>query len=117
MTYVKILTKILNSPRNLLIIKGKTPFDKTFSKITKSKNADFVWVKKPLPSQMTAVILARISGKKFLWIQSFANPPEPSFVSRLLLNQADEIIVKSKAMATKLRRFGVDKPKVKIVKS
>lgn len=116
MTYVKILTSILNSPRNLLIIKGKATFDKTFTKIAKSKNSEFVWVKKPQAVQMAAVILARISGKKFLWIQSFSNPPEPSFICRLLLNQADEIIVSGSALARKLRRFGIDKPKIRILK-
>ena len=116
MTYVKILTSILNSPRNLLIIKGKTTFDKTFTKIINSKNSQFVWVKQSVATQMAAVILARIIGKKSLWIQSFSNPPEPSFVCRLLLNQADEIIVSGSALARKLKKFGIDKPKIRLLR-
>lgn len=115
MAYVKILSKILNSPRNLLTIKGSPTFAKTFSKIIKSKNIDFVWVQKPYLAQMAAVVVTRLMGKKFLWIQSFSNPPEPSFISRLLLNQADEILVQSRSMGVKLKKFGVDKPRIRLL--
>lgn len=116
MAYVKILSNILNSQANILTIKGEAPFAKTFSKIIKSKNIDFVWIQKALPAQMAAVVVTRLAGRKFLWIQSFSNPPEPSFITRLLLNQADEILVKSRAMAAKMKKFGVDKPRIKLLR-
>lgn len=65
---------------------------------------------------MTAVLMARLMGKKFLWIQGFTNPPKPNFLSRLLLSQADKIIVKSKSVADKLTAFGIDKTKIRYQK-
>ena len=99
----------------MLIITAKATFKKTFQKIKKSPK-EFVWVEKPIVSQMAAALLIRLIGKKFLWIQNFENPPVPNFFARLLLNQADEIMVDSRRMAAKLKSLGVEKPKIKLIK-
>ena len=112
----KLLNQLFKSQASLLKIKVNSSFAQTLKKIFKSKKADFIWVQKPKTAQMLSVLLARLSSKKFLWIQSFQNPPQPDFVTRILLNQADEIIVKSKIMAAKLKSLGVEKPKIKLLK-
>jgi len=112
---VKSLNSILTYKNNLLIITAKATFKKTFQKIKKSPK-EFVWVEKPIVSQMAAALLIRLIGKKFLWIQNFENPPVPNFFARLLLNQADEIMVDSRRMAAKLKSLGVEKPKIKLIK-
>jgi len=107
------LASILTSNNNLLRITANTTFKKTFQKIKKS-HKEFVWVLKPDFAQMMAVMLCRLTSEKFLWIQNFENPPVPNFVVRLLLNQADEILVSSRAEARKLHKFGVEKPKIRV---
>ena len=82
----------------------------------KRKKLDFVFVAKTNTAQMSAVLCAKLMGKKFLWVQSFANPPVPGFFTKLLLNQTDTILVSTKKMAAKLHSFGVDKPKIRIKK-
>jgi len=109
---VKLLNSIVN-PKNTLTLGASTPLRKILKKLNKSKHFEAVWVKKPSASQMAAVIIARLSGKKFIWIQSFSNPPVPSFVTRLMLNQADIIIVAKRENIKKLISLGVDKPRIK----
>ena len=116
MSYVKTLHRLLTSKLNLLIIKGSTPFAQTFRKISKKRNSDLVWVKKPIVGQMAAVLLARLTGKKFIWIQYFSNPPTPNFLARILLSQADRIIVSSKKDVVRLKNFGVAKTKIRYQK-
>ena len=113
MVDVKFLNSIFASYKNLLIIKANTTFGKTFKKIRKSRK-EFLLVEKPNPIQMLAVLMLRLSGQKFLWIQNFENPPTPSFFSRLLLNQADEIFVSSRKEAAKLKTLGIEKPRRRI---
>lgn len=115
MKNVKLLNSILN-PKNTLTLGASTSFKKILDKLNKSKHYEAVLVKKPSASQMAAVILARLSGKKFIWIQSFSNPPVPSFISRLMLNQADIIIVTKRENIKKLKSLGVDKPRIKFQK-
>ncbi len=112
---VKSPNSILTYKNNLLKIGAKATFKKTFQKIKKSSK-EFVWVLKPSQAQMSAVLLARLLGKKFLWIQNFENPPVPNFFTRLLLNQVDEILVSSRAQAKKLHALGVDRPKIKLTR-
>lgn len=112
MKNVKLLNSILN-PKNTLTLGAITPFRKILEKLNKSKHFETVWVKKPNASQMAAVIIMRLSGKKFIWIQSFSNPPVPSFITRLMLNQADIIIVTKRESIKKLNILGVDKPRIK----
>lgn len=113
MTNVKFLNSIFTSKNSLLIIKANTTFGKTFKKIRKSRK-EFLLVEKPKPTQMLAVLMLRLSGQKFLWIQNFENPPTPSFFTRLLLNQADEIFVDSRKEAAKLKSLGIDKPRKRV---
>lgn len=113
MKNVKLLNSILN-PNNTLTLGASTSFKKILERLNKSKHFEAVWVKKPNASQMAAVILIRLTGKKFMWIQGFSNPPVPSFFTRLMLNQADIIVVSSAKNIRKLKNFGVDKPKIKI---
>lgn len=103
----------MSSYSNLLVIRANTKFGRTLKKIKKSKK-EFVFVEKPKLHQMLAVILARLLGQKFLWIQNFENPPVPNFLTRLLLNQSDEIIVSSRKEAAKLKSFGIDKPRKRV---
>jgi len=112
---VKNFTPLLSS-KNVLSIGTNSTFKKIIKKINHNKKADVVWLKKPNSVQMSAVLIARLSGKKFLWIQSFSNPPVPGLFTKLLLNQSDTILVSSKKMAAKLRGFGVSKPKIRIQK-
>jgi len=106
------LNQIFTS-RAYLIIKGRASFKKTFVKIKKSKKANFVFIEEPNVSQMLPVLIFKILGKKFLWIQGFANPPTPNFPVRLLLAQADIIIVKSRLQQLKLKNLGIDKSKIR----
>jgi len=111
---VKSLNFILNYKNDLLIITAKATFKKTFQKIKNCKK-EIVWIQKPATAQMAAALLVRLLGKKFLWVQNFENPPVPNFFARLLLNQADEILVGSRRMAAKLKSLGVEKPKIKLL--
>lgn len=112
---VKNFIPVLSS-KNMLSIGANTSFKKTLKKINHNKKADVVWVQKPSPAQMSAILIARLAGKKFLWIQSFSNPPAPGLFTKLLLNQSDTLLVTSKKMAAKLRGLGVNKPKIRIQK-
>lgn len=104
------------TPRpHLITIKEQTTFAQTAIKISKS-SLDVVWVAKPKASQMAAVLLARLSGRKFFWIQSFSNPPHPSFFAKLLLAQADRIIVKNVENRHKLKDFGIERTKIRLEK-
>ena len=116
MSNVKKLTPYFSS-KNVLTIRTNTSFKKILKKISHNKKADVVLLEKSNPTQMSAVVISRLSGKKFLWIQNFSNPPVPGFYTKLLLNQADTILVKSKKMAAKLHGFGIDKPKIRIKKN
>lgn len=113
MPYVKKLHRLLTPKLNLLIIKGSTRFAQTFRKISSQKNSDLVWVARPIATQMAAVLLARLTGKKFIWIQAFANPPTPNFLTRILLSQADRIIVSSKKDVARLKNLGIAKTKIR----
>ena len=63
---------------------------------------------------MTAVLLLKILGRKFFWVQNFSNPPVPNFFARLLISQADRIMVKDKKEASQLKSLGIEKSKIKI---
>ena len=115
MQNVKKSPLALRFRQDLLQIKEHTTFAQTFRLIKKDKQLDVIWVKKPKASQMSAVLLHKLSGRKFQWIQNFENPPVPNFLARLLLNQSDEILVSSRRMATKLKSLGVEKPKIKLL--
>ncbi|OGD84157.1 hypothetical protein A2165_02910 [Candidatus Curtissbacteria bacterium RBG_13_40_7] len=114
MPYVKTPKLVKTLRPYLLTIKAKTSFSKSFSKILNSKRKDFVWVRQAKSGQMFAVLLARLLGKKFFWIQNFTNPPPPNFLARLLLTQADRIVVGSQKLANKLKFLGIDKSKIKV---
>jgi len=111
----KILNQLLSSQTNLLTIKERYSFNQIVEKFTKSKKRDFVFVLKPKPSQMAALLILKLAGHKFYWIQAFSNPPKPNIVSRLLMNQSDTILVKSRKVAASLRSLGVEKPKMKLI--
>src|SRR3990167_8375133 len=113
MSNVKKLQLSKNQSPHLLIIKEHTGFTKTLGKLNKSKH-DFVLVQKPQTRQMSAVLLARLWGKKFYWLQSFSTPPVPNLYTKLLLAQADRIIVASRKDMNKLLKFGVNKYKIRI---
>lgn len=113
MTNLKFLNSIISSKSNLLVIRANSNFKKTFKRIRKSQN-ELILVEKPRARQMFAVLVNRLLGKKFLWIQNFENPPVPGFLARLLLNQSDEIFVSSRKEAAKLKGLGVDKPRKRV---
>ena len=94
----------------------RSSFGQTFKKIISSKNIGFVWLTKPKINQMTAVLLLKILGRKFFWVQNFSNPPVPNFFARLLISQADRIMVKSNKEAGQLQSFGISRSKIKIGK-
>jgi len=112
--YVTKFEKIRKLKPHLLSISPKTSFGKIFRKIKKSKDIEIVWVKKATYSQMAAVLTSRLIGKKFLWIQNFANPPVPNLITRFLLTQTDRIIVISKKDASRLKTFGIEKSKIRL---
>ncbi|MDO8487074.1 MAG: hypothetical protein Q7S45_02175 [Candidatus Curtissbacteria bacterium] len=116
MSYVKNFKPILVSHPRILTIKEHTSFGQTFKKIKNRKRFDFIWIQKPKPQQMAAVLLSRLSGKKFFWIQGFENPPVPKFVTRLLLQQSDRIIVSSTHNRYKLWKLGIGGPKIRMGK-
>ena len=102
--------------QDLLQIKEHTTFAQTFKIIKSDKQIDIVWVKKPKAAQMWAVLLHRLGGQKFRWIQNFENPPAASLWSKILISQADRIIVSSRRDYNKLKRFGINPQKVRIEK-
>jgi len=107
-------TSLVLSSKNVLAIRANTSFKKILKKIHNNKKADYILMEKARPTQMAAILASRLMGKKFIWAQNFSNPPIPSFLTKLLLNQADIVIVSSKKMAAKLHAFGIDKPKIRI---
>ncbi|MBI2012781.1 hypothetical protein HYS90_02530 [Candidatus Curtissbacteria bacterium] len=113
MSNEKFLRQILSAKPRILTIREKISFGQTLSKIANCKNIDFILVQKPKAQQMTAVLAARIIGKKFVWIQNFANPPAPNFFSRLLISQTDRIMVKKKKDRDALISFGISPSKIK----
>lgn len=116
MPYVKNQKLLLAAYPKILTIKEHTSFGQTYKKIKNRKRFDFIWVQKPQSRQMAAVLLTRLCGKKFFWIQGFENPPAPKFLSRLLLNQSDRIIVNSSHYRYKLWKLGISGPKVRMGK-
>ena len=116
MPYVKTAKPDLILSPNLLAIKANTTFGQTLSKIQKAANLDFVYVRRPIIHQMAAVLLKRLTGKKFIWIQGFSNPPRPNFFSTLFLAQADRILAKSQKEITKLKDLGIKFDKIKLQK-
>ncbi len=114
MSYVNIFDLLQSLHPSLTIIGPRVTFGKIFRKINRAKNCEFVWVKKARTDQMTAVLILKIIGKKFLWIQSFENPPAPTFITKLLLSQADRIIVDSRKDANKLKSFGINKSNIRL---
>lgn len=97
---------------NLLKIKVKTSLTKTI-KLIRFKKPDYLIIEKPQVSQMAAVLLWRLAGKKFIWTVNFQNPPQPSFFSKLLIAQADKVITTSKRDLNKLISWGVAKSKIR----
>ncbi|MBI3341676.1 hypothetical protein HY024_00980 [Candidatus Curtissbacteria bacterium] len=63
---------------------------------------------------MAAVLAHKLLGRKFVWIQKFENPPIADLWEKLLVAQADRIIVSSRKDYNKLRRFGVKMSKVRL---
>jgi len=112
--YVKNLKPVLTACPNLLTIKASTTFGQTYKKIKKTKLLDFIYVEKPKATQMVAIVINRLLGKKFFWIQSFENPPTPSFITKLLLNQADRIIVEDKKYLHRLKKLGIPSRKLRL---
>ncbi|MBI2327955.1 hypothetical protein HYU92_06585 [Candidatus Curtissbacteria bacterium] len=113
MFHEKILKTILATRPHLLTIKEHTSFGKIIEKVS-SQKYDFIIVNKAAVKQMAAVLTLRLLGRKFFWIQNFSNPPASNFFARLLLNQSDRILVASKKEIFKLKKLGVDKPKIRI---
>jgi len=97
---------------NLLNIRVNSSFIKTYKKIKNKKGMDFVIVEKPKSQQMLAVVLARLMGKKFVWIQRFENPPVADFLEKLLIAQADKVVISSKKEFNKLQEIGVKKNRI-----
>lgn len=106
------LTSIKNLRPHLLTFGARISFGKIFKTIFKSKNVDFVIVKKAQTNQMAAVLLTRLLGSKFVWVQNFSNPPIPSFLAGLLLSQADHIMATNKKDVEKLLEIGINKRKI-----
>jgi len=101
---------------NLLTIRQSTSFGQIIKKTFKGKKVEFVWVEKPKLMQMTAVLFSRLFGKKFVWIQEFENPPKANFITRFILTQCDQIMVKNRKDAIKLKSFGVKSGRVHLDK-
>ena len=116
MAYVKTQHPVLKLRPHLLQIKEHTTFGQTFNIIRKEKQLDIVWVKKPLPAQMSAVLLHKLTGRKFHWIQNFENPPIANTWSKILIPQADRIIVTNRRDYNKLKKYGIRVSKVRLEK-
>jgi len=113
---VKTFETILKLRSHLLTIKAHTPLIQTITRIKKSKNKDFVFVEKAQIAQMVGVLITRLYGKRFIWIQGFSNPPSPGFIERLLLSQADKILTENERDVKKLKNFGLEKSKIKLLR-
>lgn len=98
---------------NLLKIKDDTTLAQTLKQI-RVKTPDYIILEKPNASQMTAVLISRLAGKNFVWIQGFGNPPTPNILTKLLLTQADRIVAKNKKDIRKLIDLGIKKSKIKL---
>ncbi len=116
MAYVKTPQPVSELRPHLLQIKEHTTFGQTYNMIRYEKQLDIVWVEKPLPAQMSALLLHKLTGRKFLWVQSFQNPPLASNWSKILISQADRIIVTTRRDYNKLKRFGVNVNRIRIEK-
>jgi len=114
--YVKKSKRASTFKFKVSIIPPRSSFGQTFRKIITSKNIGFVWLNRPKINQMVAVLLLKILGRKFLWVQNYKNPPAANFFARLLISQADRILVKDKKEADQLGSFGISKSKIKINK-
>lgn len=112
MQYVKDRKLLLSTRTHILKIKEQTSFGQTFQKIKKVKNADFVLIEKAKSPQMLAALILKLAGRKFFWIQNFSNPPVPSLLAKMLISQADNIIVDSKRDFYKLKSFGIKSAKI-----
>ena len=114
MSNVKTQQPPLELRPNLLQIKEHTTFGQTYNLIRHEKQLDIVWVKKPDPQQMSAVLLHKLTGRKFHWVQNFENPPIAGTWSQILISQADRIIVTTRRDYNKLRRYGIRISKIRI---
>ena len=114
MAYVKKSKRVSTLKFKVSTISPRSSFGQTFKKIITSKNIGFVWLNKPKINQMTAVLLLKILGRKFFWVQNYKNPPAPNFLARLLISQADRILVKDKKEKAQLESLGIEKSKIKI---
>lgn len=117
MPYVKNFKPVLATHPNLLKIKERTSFGQTFRKIKKTKNADFVLIEKAKSRQMLAALILKVAGRKFFWVQNFSNPPIPNLITKLLVAQADSIIVNHKKDYYKLKSFGINSTKIRYKKA
>lgn len=116
MPYVKNFKPALTADSHILAIKEHTSFGQVITKIKKVKNTDFVLIEKPKISQMAAALILKMAGKKFLWLQNFSNPPVPNVFVKLLLSQADSIIVREKKDFYKLKSYGIKSAKIRYQK-
>lgn len=106
----------LSARTHILKIKEQTSFGQTFQKIKKIKSADFVLIDKAKSPQMLAALILKLAGRKFFWIQNFSNPPVPSLLAKMLISQADNIVVESKKDLYKLKSFGISPAKIQYKK-
>lgn len=116
MANVKKTNHLKSLRPNLLTIRHSNRFGQIIKKLLKGKKVEFVWVEKPKPAQMSAILLSRLLGKKFVWVQEFTNPPKANFVTRFILTQCDQIMVKNRKDAMKLKSFGVKSGRVHLEK-
>lgn len=110
--YVTNQKLFLAAHPKVLTIKEHTSFGQTFKKIRKSKNTDFVLLEKPKGRQMIAALILKMAGRKFFWVQNFSNPPIPNLFAKMLISQADKILVKDKKNFFKLKSYGVKTSKI-----
>ncbi|MBI4038018.1 hypothetical protein HY382_03165 [Candidatus Curtissbacteria bacterium] len=108
----KVINKILSFHHNLITVRPRTSFGKIFKTINKAKKLEYIYVEKPKVGQMAAVMATKVLGKSFFWIQKFENPPVPDLLAKLLLSQADKIIVSNRKEANRVKSFGISKSKI-----
>lgn len=112
MQYVKDRKLYISARTQILKIKEHTSFGQTFQKIKKAKGTGFILIDKAKSRQMLAALILKLAGRKFFWIQNFSNPPVPSLLAKMLISQADNIIVESKKDFYKLKSFGIKSAKI-----
>lgn len=112
MSHVTLKTS-LKLRSNLFTIRGKTSLTQTLKQI-RAKSPDYIILEKPNANQMAAALLSRLTGRNFVWIQGFNNPPAPSIFTKLLLAQADRIVIKNRQDIRKLTDLGIKKSKIKL---